>query len=199
MFVTELDDDDFYVSKYWSSTEYSPEDAWGMCLYEGDFEWGYKVYDGFKVRPVSKFGPSNTLKESFTKKTTTKGRNEIIDQADNLVVDYDAAIKGLIKKYGFSTITKNVLPSGRGEGNEDTPYVRTHEPFTKDKKVTILGELELDKSESDDNDVTVIWRKTTKFLYRCPVEEIEKFSELPEEEKRDIYKYLLNYWSKRKN
>ena len=86
MFVTELDDDDFYVSKYWSSTENSPEDAWGMCLYEGDFEWGYKVYDGFKVRPVSKFGPSNTLKESFTRKIRSKKNDELTAKADTAFV-----------------------------------------------------------------------------------------------------------------
>ena len=410
MFVTELDDDDFYVSKYWSSTEYSPEDAWGMCLYEGDFEWGYKVYDGFKVRPVSKFGTSNTLKESFTrkisrkkndeltikadtafvpdgvyilhqtlgvkdvegwnsknnkgvvgillieddhkivvatkdapedlpwsseyglinqpvdfdelenaepdfngeyycqrldspnypaayycktynkgnrswylpsagelrliynhleeiqnaletvggqkfvtnwnegdpaywsstedsatnawaldtynvyldnyynkvsdcakvrpvsnfsqnknlkesftKKTTTKGRNEIIGQADNLVVDYENVIKGLIKKYGFSTIHKYVLSFSRGAGYKKPPYVRSHEPFTEDKMVTILGELEFDKSETSDNDITVVWRKTKKFHYRSPIEKTEKFSELSIDEKRDIYKYLINW------
>ena len=193
MFVTELDDDDFYVSKYWSSTENSPEDAWGMCLYEGDFEWGYKVYDGFRVRPVSKFGPSNTLKESFTKKTTTKGRNEIIDQADNLVVDYENLIKGLIKKYGFSTIHKYVLSLSRGVGYKEPPYVRRHEPFTEDKMVTILGEMEFDKSETSDNDITVIWRKTKKFHYRTPIEKTEKFSELSVDEKRDIYKYLINW------
>ena len=193
MFVTELDDDDFYVSKYWSSTENSPEDAWGMCLYEGDFEWGYKVYDGFRVRPVSKFGPSNTLKESFTKKTTTKGRNEIIDQADNLVVDYENLIKGLIKKYGFSTIHKYVLSLSRGVGYKEPPYVRRHEPFTEDKMVTILGELEFDKSETSDNDITVTWRRAKKFHYRTPIEKTEKFSELPVDEKRDIYKYLINW------
>lgn len=73
-------------------------------------------------------------------------------------------------------------------GNEDfTPYVRTQEPFTEDKMVIILGELELDKSETDDNEIKVVWRKTKKFHYRCPIEETEKFSELTEEEKRVIY------------
>lgn len=178
---------------YWSSTENSATNAWLLYLYDGYLKGcGTKVRGIAKVRPVSIFTKNENLKESFTKKTTTKGRNEIINQADNLVVDYDTAIKGLIKKYGFSTITKDVLPSGRGVDNEDSPYVRSHEPFTEDKMVIILGELELDKTETNDNDIKVVWRKTKKFHYRCPIEETEKFSELSEEEKQDIYKYLVN-------
>ena len=179
------------VPVYWSSTERGAEHAWYLNLRSGSLDcWGSKVGGIGKVRPVSKFDFS-TLKESFTKKTTTKGRNEIIGQADNLVIDYENVIKGLIKKYGFSTIHKYVLSLSRGVGYKESPYVRRHEPFTEDKMVTILGELEFDKSEISDNDITVIWRKTKKFHYRTPIEKTEKFSELSEDEKRDIYKYLI--------
>ena len=177
---------------YWSSTEENDTYTWGMYFSHGRLsDWGYKVSDCAKVRPVSNFTNNKNLKESFTKKTTTKGRNEIIGQADNLVVDYENVIKGLIKKYGFSTIHKYVLSLSRCVGYKEPPYVRRHEPFTEDKMVTILGELEFDKSETSDNDITVIWRKTKKFHYRTPIEKTEKFSELSEDEKRDIYKYLI--------
>ena len=190
-FVTTFDDD---VPVYWSSTEENDTYTWGLYFTQGRLsDWGYKVVGGVKVRPVSNFIENRNLKESFTKKTTTKGRNEIIGQADNLVVDYENIIKGLIKKYGFSTIHKYVLSLSRGVGYKEPPYVRRHEPFTEDKMVTILGELEFDKSETSDNDITVIWRKTKKFHYRSPIEKTEKFSELSEDEKRDIYKYLIKW------
>ena len=190
-FVTTFDDD---VPVYWSSTEENDTYTWGLYFTQGRLsDWGYKVVGGAKVRPVSNFIENRNLKESFTKKTTTKGRNEIIGQADNLVVDYENIIKGLIKKYGFSTIHKYVLSLSRGAGYKEPPYVRRHEPFTEDKMVTILGELEFDKSETSDNDITVIWRKAKKFHYRTPIEKTEKFSELPVDEKRDIYKYSINW------
>ena len=179
---------------YWSSTENSATNAWLLYLYDGYLKGcGTKVGGIAKVRPVSIFTKNENLKESFTKKTTIKGRNEIIGQADNLVVDYENIIKGLIKKYGFSTIQKYVLSLSRGAGYKEPPYVRRHEPFTEDKMVTILGELEFDKSETSDNDIKVVWRKTKKFHYRSPIEKTEKFSELSVDEKRDIYEYLINW------
>ena len=68
---------------YWSSTEVSNQFAWyldiwyGYCAYCGD-----KRENFFKVRPVSKFGSSKTLKESFTKKISRKKNNELITKAD---------------------------------------------------------------------------------------------------------------------
>ena len=177
---------------YWSSTELDNSHPWELDLSNDTLLWYNKV-EKFNVRPVSIFTKNENLKESFTKKTTTKGRNEIIGQADNLVVDYENLIKGLIKKYGFSTIHKYVLSLSRGAGYKEPPYVRRHEPFTENKMVTILGELEFDKSETSDNDITVTWRKTKKFHHRSPIEKTEKFSELPVDEKRDIYKYLINW------
>ena len=75
---------------YWSSTENSATNAWLLYLYDGYLKGcGTKVGGIAKVRPVSIFTKNENLKESFTKKTTIKGRNEIIGQADNLVVDYE--------------------------------------------------------------------------------------------------------------
>ena len=181
------------VPVYWSSTEYSATGAWLLYLSNGLLSWGHKVGISTKVRPVSNFSKNRNLKESFTKKTTIKGRNEIIGQADNLVVDYENIIKGLIKKYGFSTIHKYGLSLSRDVGYKGLPYVRRHEPFTEDKMVTILGELEFDKSEMSDNDIKVTWRRAKKFHYRSPIEKTEKFSELSVDEKRDIYEYLINW------
>ncbi len=179
---------------YWSSTENSATNAWLLYLYDGYLKGcGTKVGGIAKVRPVSIFTKNENLKESFTKKTTTKGRNEIIGQSDNLVVDYENIIKGLIKKYGFSTIHKYGLSLSRDVGYKGLPYVRRHEPFTEDKMVTILGELEFDKSEMSDNDIKVTWRRAKKFHYRSPIEKTEKFSELSVDEKRDIYEYLINW------
>ena len=60
---------------YWSSTEVSDTYFWRLLLLDGDLGWTYKVGNRHKVRPVSKFGPSNTLKESFTKKISSKKNN----------------------------------------------------------------------------------------------------------------------------
>ncbi len=189
-FATNWDKD---VPEYLSSTESNPGAVWAMDFSDDYLDWYNKVSEKGKVRPVSNFSQNRNLKESFTKKTTTKGRNEIIGQSDNLVVDYENLIKGLIKKYGFSTIHKYFLSLIRGVGYKEPPYVRRHEPFTEDKMVTILGELEFDKSETSDNGIKVIWRKTKKFYYRSPIEKTEKFSELSVDEKRDIYEYLINW------
>ena len=188
-FITKNNDG---LPAYWSSTEGNSTHTWFLSLEMGCLDGWFKDYF-LKVRPVSNFSQNRNLKESFTKKTTTKGRNEIIGQADNLVVDYENIIKGLIKKYGFSTIHKYVLSLSRGVGYKKPPYVRRHEPFTEDKMVTILGEMEFDKSETSDNDITVTWRRAKKFHYRTPIEKTEKFSELSVDEKRDIYKYLINW------
>ena len=75
--VTIWDDD---VPVYWSSTENSPEDAWYLYLGDGYLGWSYKVDDGAKVRPVSKFDSS--LKESFTRKIKKQTSTNVLDNAD---------------------------------------------------------------------------------------------------------------------
>ena len=63
------------VPAYWSSTERSATGAWGLYLNVGIlYGWPHKVSSRYKVRPVSKFDFS-TLKESFTKKISSKKNN----------------------------------------------------------------------------------------------------------------------------
>ena len=77
---------------YWSSTECSfPDDsatyACVLELPEGYLEDGCKkIEDRRKVRPVSKFGTSKTLKESFTRKIRSKKNDELTTKADTAFV-----------------------------------------------------------------------------------------------------------------
>ena len=64
------------VPAYWSSTEYNAVYAWGLYLIDGSLGNGYsKVSNINKVRPVSNFRKKNTLRESFTKKISSKKNN----------------------------------------------------------------------------------------------------------------------------
>ena len=61
---------------YWSSTESSAAGAWYLYLINGSLYNGYgKVSYSGKVRPVSNFRKKNTLRESFTKKISSKNNN----------------------------------------------------------------------------------------------------------------------------
>ena len=74
------------VPEYLSSTESSPGTVWALD-FSDDYLDGYdKVSDIGKVRPVSKFGPSNTLKESFTRKIRSKKNDELTTKADTAFV-----------------------------------------------------------------------------------------------------------------
>ena len=74
------------VPEYLSSTESSPGAVWALD-FSDDYLDGYdKVSDIGKVRPVSKFGPSNTLKESFTRKIRSKKNDELTTKADTAFV-----------------------------------------------------------------------------------------------------------------
>ena len=64
------------VPCYWSSTEDSATDAWNLDLYYGYLiTWDSKVIHSGNVRPVSNFRKKNTLRESFTKKISSKKNN----------------------------------------------------------------------------------------------------------------------------
>ena len=65
------------VPVYWSSTEGSAPYAWylNLDLGIGGFYWRDKVSYSGKVRPVSNFRKKNTLRESFTKKISSKKNN----------------------------------------------------------------------------------------------------------------------------
>ena len=72
-FVTDWDEN---VPWYWSSTENSSVYAWFLTFTNLTLRYGNdKVNTVLKVRPVSNFKPFE-LRESFTKKTTTKEREE---------------------------------------------------------------------------------------------------------------------------
>ena len=66
------------ASYYWSSTETDAANAWCLRLYSGFFNSQvFKNIYRFKVRPISKFQPSE-LKESFTHKISHKKSNELL-------------------------------------------------------------------------------------------------------------------------
>ena len=78
-FVTTWDDGPFY----WSSTERSAEEIWYLDLVfeEGILNgWDDRVGQKLKVRPVSNFRKKNTLKESFTKKISSKKNSDLISK-----------------------------------------------------------------------------------------------------------------------
>ena len=81
-FVTEWDDNDENAPWYWSSTEYSAKFyTWVLLLDDRDFSFGgNKVGAAYKVRPVSNFRKKNTLKESFTKKISSKKNTDLISK-----------------------------------------------------------------------------------------------------------------------
>ena len=76
------------IPLYWSSTEDSAMYAWNLYLYYGTLDAaGNKVSGSGKVRPVSKFGHSNTLKESFTKKISSKKNTDLISKPSFVLED----------------------------------------------------------------------------------------------------------------
>ena len=54
-FVTEWDFRGRYLPEYWSSTEHCATHTLSLDLNDGILDWGRKVSDRYKVRPVSKF------------------------------------------------------------------------------------------------------------------------------------------------
>ena len=73
------------ASYYWSSTEFTAKSAWCLRLYSGFFfnSQVFKNIYRFKVRPISKFQPSE-LKESFTHKIRKTSNKDLVDIADKL-------------------------------------------------------------------------------------------------------------------
>ena len=84
-FVTKWDE---FAPCYWSSTEYSAVYAWGLYLIDGSLGNGYsKVSNINKVRPVSNFRKKNTLRESFTKKISSKKNTDLISKPSCVLED----------------------------------------------------------------------------------------------------------------
>ena len=86
-FVTEWDE---FAPCYWSSTEYSAVYAWGLYLIDGSLGNGYSkvsISNINKVRPVSNFRKKNTLRESFTKKISSKKNTDLISKPSFVLED----------------------------------------------------------------------------------------------------------------
>ena len=86
-FVTEWDE---FAPCYWSSTEYSAVYAWGLYLIDGSLGNGYSkvsIRNINKVRPVSNFRKKNTLRESFTKKISSKKNTDLISKPSFVLED----------------------------------------------------------------------------------------------------------------
>ena len=88
-FDTKTNWENYEVPCYWSSTEgrYGTF-SWRLHLYLGGGSlamWDGKVSGSYKVRPISKFQPSE-LKESFTKKISKKTNQELQDDADESIL-----------------------------------------------------------------------------------------------------------------
>ena len=63
---------------YWSSTESNDKYTWALYLNDGLIRnWGIKVRDNCKVRPVSNFNKNKNLKESFTKKIKSTRKSDL--------------------------------------------------------------------------------------------------------------------------
>ena len=84
-FVTEWDFRGRYLPEYWSSTEHCATHTLSLDLNDGILDWGRKVSDRYKVRPISKFITS-FLKESFTRKIRSKKNDELTTKADTAFV-----------------------------------------------------------------------------------------------------------------
>ncbi|MGN1218372.1 MAG: hypothetical protein ACI4TD_10430, partial [Phocaeicola sp.] len=75
-FVTEWKDDD--TPWYWSSNELNATDAWHLQFSDGKLGTWYSKFNYIgKVRPISKF-QSSELKESFTKKVSSKKNSDLV-------------------------------------------------------------------------------------------------------------------------
>ena len=88
-FVTSWDEGN---AEYWSSTEGGETTTWYLGLgfenftdHRGHIMWGH-VGRFCSIRPVSKFDSSNTLKESFTRKTSKTKKEELRTRADKSLV-----------------------------------------------------------------------------------------------------------------
>ena len=89
------------VPLYWSSTEDSVTDAWYLDLSDGYLcNWYDRVNTSVKVRPVSKFDFS-TLKESFTKKISSKKNTDLISKPSFII---DNGVYILHETLGVKTV-----------------------------------------------------------------------------------------------
>ena len=101
-FVTTWND----VPWYWSSTEYNYTRAWHLYFYDGNLcNWYDRVNTSCKVRPISKFQPSE-LKESFTKKIGKKNVSDIIGKSERVFLE--ESITQMVYSFGKYDMVQDI-------------------------------------------------------------------------------------------
>ena len=137
-------------SWYWSSTEQSENSSWSVNLYNGTIDyWPEKVREIQEVRPISKFQPSE-LKESFTKKISSKRNTDLIPD-----MVYTDGVYIFHKTLGVKTV----------------------EEWNKKFNKGVVGILVVDDDHKfvvalEDSPDHLIWSKEWKLINR-PIEDIE--------------------------
>ena len=92
--------ENFIKPDYWSSTEGSDTNAWHLDFSTNTLKyWSYKVDHSNNVRPVSNFRKKNTLKESFTKKISSKKNSDLVPN-----IEYPDGVFILHETLGVKTV-----------------------------------------------------------------------------------------------
>ena len=183
-FITTWDKD---VPVYWSSTEGSTPYAWRLHLDDGYLNWNGKVSYSRKVRPISKFQPSE-LKESFTKKISKKTNQELQDDAD----------KSILPKNYIDLALMSVLCSAKKEGIcFRKPKFRYKDDFGD---VYELSEVFLQNdgfeigSYEQNHYLEIEWNVYENgHMEEEPVSDYYPFKDEDDEIKIEIYKRVLQY------
>ena len=183
-FITTWDKD---VPVYWSSTEGSTPYAWRLHLDDGYLNWNGKVSYSRKVRPISKFQPSE-LKESFTKKISKKTNQELQDDAD----------KSILPKNYIDLALMSVLCSAKKEGIcFRKPKFRYKDDFGD---VYELSEVFLQNdgfeigSYEQNHYLEIEWNVYENgHMEEEPVSDVYPFKDEDNEIKAEIYKRVLQY------
>ena len=139
------------VPVYWSSTEGSAALAWDLYLTNGGIHWDFKVSDIGKVRPVSNFRKKNTLKESFTKKISSKKNTDLVPD-----LNYPDGVYILHEILGVKFV--------EGWNPEDNEGVVGVLVIEDDHKIVVALE---------DSPKNLLWLKEHNRLINEPVEEIK--------------------------
>ena len=174
---------------YWSSTESNDKYTWALYLNDGLIRnWGIKVRDNCKVRPVSNFNKNKNLKESFTRKTSKTKDEELRTRADESV---------LPKNY-IDLALMSVLCSAKKEGIcFRKPKFRFKDDFGD---VYELSEIFLQNdgfeigSYEQNHYLEVEWDVYENgYMEEEPVSDYYPFKDEDDEIKIEIYKRVLQY------
>ena len=174
---------------YWSSTESNDKYTWALYLNDGLIRnWGIKVRDNCKVRPVSNFNKNKNLKESFTRKTSKTKAEDLRTRADESV---------LPKNY-IELALMSVLCSAKKEG------ICFHKPKFRYKDdfgdVYELNEVFLQNdgfeigSYEQNHYLEIEWNVYENgHMEEEPVSDYYPFKDEDDEIKIEIYKRVLQY------